>query len=48
MNIDGVIINAEPIDILNELKRQLSDNNIHLFAKMVDSGKDNSIIDKVT
>lgn len=40
MNIDGVIINAEPIDILNELKRQLSDNNIHLFAKMVDSGKD--------
>lgn len=40
MNIVGTIINAELIDILNELKRQLSDNNIHLFAKMVDSGKD--------
>lgn len=38
MIIDDISINAELVDIIQELKRQLEINNIHLFSKIKESG----------
>lgn len=40
MQIDDLIINAELIDVLTELKTQLANVGIQRFAKMFDSGED--------
>ena len=40
MNINGVPFDVELMDILRELKSQLSANGINLFYKMFDSGDD--------
>jgi DNA primase len=40
MNIDGTIINAEPEDIITELRAQLAKSGIQKFAKIFDSGDD--------
>lgn len=40
MQIDNLIINAELIDVLTELRNQLNANGLHYFEKMFDSGED--------
>ena len=40
MNIDGTIINAEIVDIIKELRQQLSEHGIYKFEKFFDSGDD--------
>ena len=40
MIVDGMIINAEVSDVIAELKRQLSERGIELFAKTKDSSDD--------
>lgn len=40
MTIDGMIINASASDVIQELKRQLAQQGVSLFAKMFDSGDD--------
>lgn len=40
MNIDGMIVNADVQDIIDELKSQLALQGISLFAKSKDSAED--------
>lgn len=40
MQIDNLIINAELMDVLTELRNQLNANGLHYFEKMFDSGED--------
>ena len=40
MIVDGMMINAEVSDVIKELKSQLAEQGIELFAKTKDSGKD--------
>ncbi len=40
MQINGILFNVDLIDILSELKTQLSINGVQRFAKMTDSGDD--------
>ena len=40
MTVDGMIINADAMEIIRELKKQLAEQNIYRFEKIFDSGED--------